>query len=81
MGKKFIQRIGIKRGALSKQLGIPTEKNIPVTLLNKIIRSKAGNTIRNPTLSGKRVIKVTRLLERRAILAMNLKNFQRTRRN
>lgn len=81
MGKKFIQKIGIKKGALSRQLGIPQEKNIPVTLLNKIIRSKAGNTIRNPTLSGKRVIKVTRLLERRAILAMNLKNFQRTRRN
>lgn len=81
MGKKFIMRAGIKRGALSRQLGIPIEKNIPNTLLNKIIRARAGQTIRNPTLSGKRIIKVTRLLERRAILAMNLKNFKRTRRN
>jgi len=77
MVKKFIKKIGIKRGALSRQLGIPVERNIPVTLLNRIIRARAGQIIRNPTKSGKKIIKVTRLLERRAILARNLKNFKR----
>lgn len=79
MGSKFIQKARIKKGALSRQLGIPQEKNIPVTLLKKIVRARAGDTIRNPTKSGKRIIKVTTLLERRAILAINLKNFARGR--
>jgi len=72
MVKKFIQKIKIKKGALSRQLNIPEKKNIPLTLLNKIITAEAGQTIRNPTTIGKRRIKVTRLLERRAILARNL---------
>ncbi len=76
----FIQKIGIKKAALSRQLGIPVEKNIPITLLKTIVRSRAGRTIRNPTKSGKKNIKVTRLLERRAILAINLKNFRKFRR-
>ncbi len=79
MVRKFIQRIGIKKGALSRQLGIPIEKRIPLLLLNRIIAARAGQTIRNPSKTGKRVIKITRLLERRAILARNLKNFQRRR--
>ena len=70
---KFIQKIGLKKGSLSSQLKIPEKDNIPITLLNKIIKARAGDTIRNPTKSGKRRIKVTRLLERRAILARTLK--------
>lgn len=81
MGQMFIQKIRIKKGALSRQLGIPMEKNIPITLLRKIVRSSPGRTIRNPTKSGKKNIKVTVLIERRAILAINLKNFRKTRRN
>ena len=75
--KKFIQKIGLKKGALSRQLKIPEKDNIPVTLLNKIIKAKAGDTIRNPTKSGKKIIKVTRLLERRAIFAKTLKKLPR----
>ena len=75
--KKFIQKIKIKKGALSRQLGIPIKDNIPMTLLNKIIKAKAGDTIKNPTKSGKRRIKVTRLLERRSILARTLKRFKK----
>ncbi len=75
--KKFIQKIGIKKGALSKQLSIPIKKNIPITLLNKIISAKPGDTITNPTKIGIKKIKVTRLLERRSILARNLKNIRR----
>lgn len=77
MAKKFIQRIGIKKGALSRNLGIPVKKNIPLTLLNKIIAAKAGQTISNPTQIGKRRILVTRLIERRAILARNLKGLRK----
>lgn len=68
-----------KPGSLSRQLGIPIKDNIPKTLLNKIISAKAGQTIRNPTSSGKRRIKVTRLLERRAIFARTLKSFRKSK--
>ncbi len=81
MTSQFIRKINIKKGALSKQLGIPIKRKIPIILLNKIISAKAGQTIRNPSKTGKRLIKVTRLLERRAILARNLKNFRRPKRN
>ncbi len=73
MVKKFIQKAKLKKGALSKQLNIPEKNKIPFSLLNKIISAKAGQTITNPTKMGKRRIKVTRLLERRAIFARTLK--------
>lgn len=79
MAEKFIQEIGIKKGALSKQLGIPEEENIPIQLLNKIVRAEPGQTITNPTSKGRSKIRVTRLVERRAILALNLKKFKRWR--
>lgn len=75
--RKFIAKIGLKKGALSRQLGIPEKKNIPKSLLNKIVKAKAGQTITNPTKTGKRRIKVTRLLERRAIFARTLKKLPR----
>ena len=74
---KWIQKAGIKKGALSKQLDIPIAKNIPIGLLNKIIRAKAGDTITNPYKVGKKRIKVTRKLERRAILARTLKRLHK----
>ncbi len=77
--RKWIQKTHLKKGMLSRQLGIPERQNIPSSLLTKIIRSKAGNTITNPTKSGKRRIKVTRLLERRAILAQTLKKISQRR--
>jgi len=77
MTKKFIRRIIKNPGSLSRQLNIPKKENIPITLLNRIIKARAGETIRNPTNIGKRRIKVTRLLERRAILAKTLKKLKR----
>ena len=74
---KWIQKAKVKKGALSRQLHIPEKEDIPMGLLNKIVSAKAGETIRNPTKAGKRRIKVTRLLERRAILARNLKRMRR----
>lgn len=74
---KWVQKLGMKKGGLSGQLGIPVKKNIPVELLNKVIRARAGQTITNPTSTGHQKIKVTRLLEQRAILARTLKKMSR----
>lgn len=70
---KFIQKIRIKKGALHEQLGIPKSRKIPVGLLNKIGESRIGNHV---TYLGKK-IKVTRLLKRRALLAVKLKKVKR----
>lgn len=76
MVKKWIQGALPKKGALSKQLEIPEKKDIPMTLLNKIINAKTNESITNPTKTGKHKIKVTLLLKRRASLAKNLKNIK-----
>ncbi len=76
---KFIQKLKLKKGSLSKQLGIAEKDKIPFKLLNKIIKAKAGDTITNPSQVGKRKIKVTRLIERRSILAKTLKNISKNR--
>ena len=70
-------KIKIKKGALSKHLGIPEKKNIPKTLLLKIKGAKAGTTIKNPTKSGKRNIKVTSKTKKQANLALTLKEISK----
>ena len=80
MAKKWMRKVTIKRGTLSRQLGIPVEDNIPITLLKAIRDAKIGSTIKNPTKTGKPHIKVTRLLKRRAVLAITLKQTRRARR-
>ena len=77
MAKGWIQKAVNKPGTLHRQLEIPEDKKIPLILLNKIIKAKAGDVITNPSKVGKRRIKVTRLLERRAILARNLKKIRK----
>ena len=67
-------------GALSRQLGIPIKDNIPKTLLEKIAKTPIGKTIRNPTKKGKRRIKVTRKLKKRAVLALTLKRLAEKKR-
>lgn len=73
----WIQKAIKKPGALSRQLGIPVQKNIPISLLKKIRSAKVGSTITNPTKTGKRRIKVTRLLKKRAVLALTLKRLRK----
>ncbi len=74
---KWIQKIRMKKGVLHNQLGIPQDKKIPMQLLNKIIVAKPGDVIVNPTGVGKKKIIVTRVLEKRANLARNLKNIKK----
>ena len=77
MKKKWIQKVGIKKGSLSNQLGIPEKDNISVALIDKIVSAKIGDIIVNPSKKGKKKIKVTRLLKLRTVLAKNLKKIKR----
>lgn len=74
---KWIQKIHLKKGALHKELGISEDEKIPISLLNKIISVKPGDTITNPTSVGRKKIKVTKRLEKRANLAKNLKKISK----
>ncbi len=74
---KWIQKIHLKKGALHRELGIPKDEKIPVSLLNKIISAKPGESIKNPTKKGRKRIRVTRRLKKRVNLARNLKNIKK----
>jgi hypothetical protein len=50
MTKKWIQTIGMKKGALSKQLGIPEKKDIPMKKLKKAAK-KSGKLGRRARLA------------------------------
>ena len=65
--------ITIKKGALSRQLGIPIEKDIPKSLLRKLSKMKIGDTM---NYKGKD-IKITRLLKQRVSLAITLKGMRK----
>lgn len=69
----FIQEANIKKGALSRQLEIPERDNIPLILLRKIKVTPIGRTIMNPTSKGKRRIRVTALLKKRVVFALNIR--------
>lgn len=62
-----------KKGALRAQLRIPKSKKIPCTLLNKIKDTQIGERIQNPTQIGLQKMTVTRLLKKRAVLALAYK--------
>lgn len=74
MANKWIQKADMEKGAFSRALKIPEKKNIPMTLIKKIIDAEPGDTITNPTKTGKKKIKVTRELEIQAIAAKALKS-------
>lgn len=68
-----------KKCSLHRQLKIPCEVKIPITLLRKIKGTEIGLTVLNPTKTGKRRIKVTRLLKYRANLAHTARTKTRLR--
>lgn len=65
-----------KKGSLHRQLGVPQGKRIPKSLLAKIKSMEIGGTVKNPTKTGKRKVKVTTLLKKRAVLAHTLRRFK-----
>ena len=66
------KKIEIKKGALSRQLGIPIEKDIPKSLLAKLNKMKIGE---ETEYKGKK-LKVTSLLKKRVSLAITLKGMR-----
>jgi len=67
------KKITIKKGALSKQLGIPIEKDIPKSLLRKLDKMNVGESM---DYKGKN-IKVSKLLKQRVSLAITLKGMRK----
>ena len=67
------KKITIKKGALSKQLGIPIEKDIPKSLLWKLDKMKIGESTEYKGKS----IKISRLLKQRVSLAITLKGMRK----
>lgn len=61
-----------KTWSLSSMLNIEENKKIPKTLLKKIKNAKLGETITNPTKTGKKRIKVTKKLKGKALATFNL---------
>lgn len=70
--KRWIQMINLKKGTLSRQLGIPQKEKIPIGILKQVKEKEVGQKIR---VKGKS-IPITLLLKRRANLAMNLKRIK-----
>jgi len=66
-----------RRGKLHRRLGIPVSEKIPVTLLRRIKSAPIGTTIINPTKTGRKRIKVTRLLKKEAVLADTLRKLKK----
>ncbi len=74
MGERWIQEAQAGEGkawSLHAMLNIPDRKRIPKTLLRRIKNTDIGKTIRNPTLTGKRYIQVTRKLKQKVMFAWN----------
>ncbi len=67
------RRSKVGSGVTHRMLGIPKTHKIPFTLLEEIRKTPIGGWVKNPTQVGKTRIKVTPLLKKRAVLALNLK--------
>lgn len=69
-----------KPGALRRQLGIPRDTKIPVTLMRTILDADTGDTVRNPTKVGKPKYRVTTLMQRRVNPVLTARRFRRGKR-
>ncbi len=76
---KWIQKARLKKGVFSRQLGILEKEKIPDLLISRIIKSKKNRTITNPSRLGRKRIKITTLLKKRANLVRNLKRIAERR--
>lgn len=75
--KKWIQQLDIKKGALHRQLGIPEDQPIPMSLLDKILLARPGDKITYKVNGQIKKITVTPLLIRRARLAKTFKEMRK----
>lgn len=79
--KNWIQQAIKHKGALEdyfqRKLSIPKKARIPRRILKKIVGAKAGQTITVRYRNRIARVKVTRTLERRAILALTLQKLRK----
>jgi len=68
-----------KKGALHRMLGISPSETIPFTWLEVIRNTNIGRRAKNPTQIGYGSVKVTPLLKKRAVWALNLKRIMKRR--
>jgi len=68
----------LKKDVLSKQLSITEKEDIPIGLLKAIKETDVGEMMENPMKTGKRHYKVTKLMKKRASLALTLKGFKKS---
>ena len=66
-------KITMEKGRLSRDLGIPEEKNIPMSLINRLIKVENGEMFAH---KGKQK-KMTPALKKRLVLARTLKGFKK----
>lgn len=71
-----------KEGSLHTQLGVPQDKKIPKSLLQRLNDAKQGSRIKNPTKTGKRKITVTGLVKKRInpVITANYPEIRKKRR-
>tara|TARA_R110000796_G_scaffold156778_4_gene273563 strand:- start:94 stop:357 length:264 start_codon:yes stop_codon:yes gene_type:complete len=67
------EKIVMDKGRLSKDLGIPEEKNIPMSLINRLIKVENGEMF----VHNGRERKMTPALKKRLVLARTLKGFKK----
>tara|TARA_R110000822_G_scaffold133446_3_gene270875 strand:+ start:546 stop:809 length:264 start_codon:yes stop_codon:yes gene_type:complete len=67
------EKIVMDKGRLSKDLGIPEEKNIPMSLINRLIKIENGEMFEH----NGRERKMTSALKKRLVLARTLKGFKK----
>ena len=76
---RFIQSGITRPGSLHRQLRVPDGTALPKTFLEEIKATPIGKMVSNPTKTGIREIKVTRLVKQRAVLALSLERFSEER--
>ena len=69
-----------KPGALHRQLGIPRDTKIPVTLMHTILAADTGDIVRNPTKVGRRRYRVTSLMKQRVNPVLTARGFRKGKR-
>jgi hypothetical protein len=68
-----------KEGSLHKMLEVPQSETLPFTLVDKGCHTPIGKTFKNPTQTGKKKVKVTKLVKQRSCLALTLKRMGKKR--
>jgi hypothetical protein len=69
--------MGKKPGALRRQLGIPKDRKIPVTLMRRILDADTGNVVKNPTNVGRSKYRVTTLMQQRVNPVLTVRKFRK----